>query len=524
MHNIANHIRELAGSCGERKAIIIRNGKDSQGKPTFASMTYGELDKRSDYLAWGLCAAGMRPGMKAVFIARPSLELYALYIAAMKLGAVPVLIPQGLGWSYILTCVMQCAPGAFIGTPGTFCMKIFFGRAFSTVDVNIMIGKFQLFGGLPSGKLKGKDEPYPIYDFGALETEALLFTTGSTGAAKGAILTNEILEGQLGTMEELLPKQGDLPDLSFLVPHTLLGLCLGRTMLIEDADANPQDIAETVVSQAPEYAFASPATWTQLADFCKRRKWRLEGLKNAVLSGPPALTALHTELTLSAVDENADTIQTYGMAEALFVSAIKGLAMIESKAENLPGNPGRGICLGKSAKGIECRIISTADNKPLPAGEVGEICLCGAGVATGYLNRPDESAMCKIEEDGRDWLRSGDIGILDKDGLLWYLGRKAFVVETAGGVLYPSCCEEIMNMFPSIRRSLLVGVGEKPAQIPVLIIEPEPSCYEKMADSRGKILKYLEKFPQTASIRHLLFRHEIPDDIPQNTQWAAERI
>ena len=91
MHNIANHIRELAGSCGERQAIIIRNGKDSQGKPAFASMTYAELDKRSDYLAWGLCAAGMRPGMKAVFIARPSLELYALYIAAMKLGAVPVL-------------------------------------------------------------------------------------------------------------------------------------------------------------------------------------------------------------------------------------------------------------------------------------------------------------------------------------------------------------------------------------------------------------------------------------------------
>ena len=524
MHNIANHIRELAGSCGERQAIIIRNGKNFQGSPVFASMTYGELDRRSDYLAWGLSAAGMRPGMKAVFIAKPSLELYALYLAAMKLGAVPVLIPQVLGWSYTLTCVMQCAPAAFIGTPGTFCMKVFFGRAFSTVDVNIMIGKFQLFGGLPSGKLKGKDEAYPIYDFGDLETEALLFTTGSTGDAKGAILTNEMLEGQLGALEELCPKQGNAPDLSFLVPHTLLGLCLGRTMLIENADANPQDIVETVASQAPEYAFASPATWTQLADFCKRHKCRLEGLKNAVLAGHPALTALHTELALSALDENADTIQTYGMAEALFVSAIKGLAMLEAKAESLPANPGRGICLGRPAKGIQCRIISATDGSPLPADEAGEICLCGTGVATDYLNRPDESAMCKIEEDGRVWLRSGDIGFLDRDGLLWYLGRSAFVVETSGGILYPSGCEEIMNTFPGIRRSLLVGIGEKPAQIPVLIIEPEPDSYEKMADSRGEILKYLGKFPQTAGIRHLLFRHEIPDDVPQNTQWAAERI
>ena len=151
MGNIAGHIREQAAAQPEKQAILIRKGEND-----FASMTFAELEQRSNQLAWGLSNAGLRPGMKAIFIAKPSLDLFSLYFAAMKLGTVPIILPQWRGWSYALTCVMQSAPTAFIGTPSTFFSKVFFGRAFGTVDVNIMIGRFQLFGGIPVGKLKCK--------------------------------------------------------------------------------------------------------------------------------------------------------------------------------------------------------------------------------------------------------------------------------------------------------------------------------------------------------------------------------
>ena len=114
---------------------------------------------------------------------------------------------------------------------------------------------------------------------------------------------------------------------------------------------------------------------------------------------------------------------------------------------------------------------------------------------------------------------------MDADGTIWYCGRKDYTVETASGeTLYPACCEEIVNAFPGVRRCLLVGVGDKPSQIPVLIVEPEPSEYEKLADSKESLLRHIAAFPQTANIRFLLFKHEITEDIRQNTQWAAERI
>ena len=133
MGNLAEHIRKLASTQPEKRALLIRGAKGA-----FDAMTFAELEKRSGQLAWGLSNAGMRQGMKVAIFARPSLELYALLFAVMKLGGIPVMIPQWRGWSHALTCIMQCAPGAFIGTASTFLMKVFFGRAFSTVNVNIV--------------------------------------------------------------------------------------------------------------------------------------------------------------------------------------------------------------------------------------------------------------------------------------------------------------------------------------------------------------------------------------------------
>ena len=482
MGNIAGHIREQTAAQPGKKAILIRKGEND-----FASMTFAELEQRSNQLAWGLSNAGLRPGMKAIFIAKPSLDLYSLYFAAMKLGAVPIILPKWRGWSYALTCVMQSAPAAFFGTPSTFFSKVFFGRAFGTVDVNIMIGRFQLFGGIPVGKLKCKQEEYPIHDFGENETEAILFTAGSTGEPRSVALTSKMMEQRLNAMQELFPKQSTNADLSCILPCTLMELCLGRTVIVEDEDI--QGIMDATISKQPEYAFAYTNLWYKIVDFCKQQNRRLLGLKNAVILGPPAISTTSAALASYALDGEASAMQAYSLAESGFVSAINGqdmLALCRQKE-----NMGKGLPIATGAANAKLKIVDTQKG-------IGEIFTDTA---------------------------TGDLGLMDKDGTIWYCGRKASTVETASGeTLYSSCCEEIANAFPGVRRSLLVGVGDKPSQIPVLIVEPEPSEYEKLADNKEGLLRHIAAFPQTASIRFLLFKHEITEDIRQDTQWAAARI
>lgn len=482
MGNIAEHIREMAAKQPERQALLIRK---EQG--AFDSMTFAELEQRSNQLAWGLSNAGLRPGMKAIFIAKPSLDLYSLYFAVMKLGAIPAMLPRWRGWSYALTCIMQCAPAAFIGTPSTFFMKVFFGRAFSTVNVNIMLGRFQLFGGIPVGKLKCSKEDYPLHDFSENETEAILFTAGSTGEPKPVALTNAMLEQRLKAMEELFPKQGTNADLSCVLPCTLMELCLGRTMIAEDEEI--QGILDATSSAQPEYAFAYTTLWYKIVDFCKQQNHRLTGLKNAVLMGPPALSSLCSAMKACALEADANALQTYALAETGFASVINGQDMLElcRRKENM----GKGLPIAVASTNTRLKIVDAQNG-------IGEIF---ADAATG------------------------DLGFADTDGTIWYCGRRDCTVETASGeTLYSACCEEIVNAFPGVRRSLLVGIGDKPSQIPVLIVEPEPAEYERLADNKQSLLQHIAAFPQTSGIRFLLFKHEMAGDIRQNTQWAAERI
>ena len=296
-----------------------------------------------------------------------------------------------------------------------------------------------------------------------------------------------MMEQRLNAMQELFPKQSTNADLSCILPCTLMELCLGRTVIAEDEDI--QSIMDATVSKQPEYAFAYTNTWYRIVDLCKQQNRRLLGLKNAVIVGPPALSTTSNALALYALDGEASAMQTYSLAESGFVSTINGQDLLA-------------LCHQKENMGKGLPIATGTANAKLKIGDANN------GIGEIFTDT-----------------ETGDLGLMDKDGTIWYCGRKASTVETASGeTLYSACCEEIANAFPGVRRSLLVGVGDKPSQIPVLIVEPEPSEYEKLADNKESLLRHIAAFPQTASIRFLLFKHEITEDIQQDTQWAAARI
>jgi acyl-coenzyme A synthetase/AMP-(fatty) acid ligase len=130
----------------------------------------------------------------------------------------------------------------------------------------------------------------------------------------------------------------------------------------------------------------------------------------------------------------------------------------------------------------------------------------------------------------------GDVGYLDADGLLWFCGRKAHVVETVAGRMFSVCCEAIFDEHPDIYRSALVGVGPKPQQTPVIVVEPEAGRFPRTPDDESRLRRALLELgttnPLTASIRTVLFHPSLPVDMRHNVkinrealaQWAAQRL
>ncbi|HLQ43972.1 MAG TPA: hypothetical protein VK137_04520, partial [Planctomycetaceae bacterium] len=159
-----------------------------------------------------------------------------------------------------------------------------------------------------------------------------------------------------------------------------------------------------------------------------------------------------------------------------------------------------------------------------------------------YFRRLDATAAAKIGDSSAAsdpcpsalalqpafWHRMGDVGYLDEQGRLWFCGRKAHIVETELGRLFTIPCEAIFNNHPRVFRSALVGVGSKPKQRPVIIVEPESGQFPETANDqnrfRAELLELGRANPLTMSIETVLFHRSLPVDIRHNVKIFREKL
>jgi len=210
----------------------------------------------------------------------------------------------------------------------------------------------------------------------------------------------------------------------------------------------------------------------------------------------------------------------------------------ELTRDELLALPEHGICVGRPVPGVDVALIRISD-EPIAAmsddllvgpGEVGEVVVRGPVVSPAYADRPEATAVAKLDWDGQVAHRMGDLASWDADGRLWFAGRTAHVVHTASGPMYSVPCEEVFNLHASVRRSALVGVGPRGQAEPVLCVQVE----EGVTPSPGltaELLALGAADPRTAAIRRVLYKDAFPVDIrhnskidrPQLGRWAAEQ-
>ena len=495
----------------------------------FRTTTYGRLDARVDAVAAGLLHAGVRPGMRTALLVPPTEDFFALAFALLRLRAVPVLVDPGIGRDSVKDCLAEAAPVAFLGSAKAQLARRALGWA-PTARLLVTAGVAPVPGTRSLRRVETDGRwrlPFVAPPRPARSAAAILFTSGSTGPPKGVLHGEQQLLAQadlIATLYDLGPQD---VSLSTFPPFALFGPVLGMTTVVPRMDATrpAQVVPRRVVDAANRFGatvmFGSPA----LLDTVSRAGGRMPTLRRVISAGAPVPRTVQRR-TLRMLAAGSQIHTPYGATEALPVATIG--------SDELLTLPEDGICVGRPVPGVDVvLVVVTDDEMPVLTddllirrpGQVGEVLVRGPVVSPAYAERPAATAAAKVDWDGQVAHRMGDLASWDEQGRLWFAGRKAHVVQTAGGPMYSVPCEEVFNQHPDVRRCALVGVGPADRRTPVLVVELENG----VTGSAGALLEVGRAHQRTASIGRVLFHPHLPVDIRHNSKidraalavWAA---
>ncbi|MBF0529422.1 MAG: AMP-binding protein [Deltaproteobacteria bacterium] len=535
--NIASYLNKQAHDHPHLRAVICPMSEDKHGRMAYTHLTFQQLDQESDCYAHGLERAGIKRGVRTILMVTPGLDFFCLVFALFKVGAVPVVVDPGMGITRMLRCLQEGRPKAFIGVSQAHVLRKLAPGFFKNVNIWVTVGKRWFWGGLTLKQLRVTPwKPFPVASTRRDEIAAILFTTGSTGPAKGAVYTHGIFDAQIRQISQhwgITPGEIDLPTFPLFA---LFDPALGMTAVIPKMDptrpahVDPENIIKPIMDQGVTNMFASPALLNRVGRYGREKGIKLPTLKRVISAGAP-VSPVNIETFSTMLTGEAEIHTPYGATEAVpTVSITSNEILSETRAMT---EKGFGMCVGRSMEGIDVKIIQITDDPIpewsddliLPVGEIGEITARGDLVSRKYFERAEADALAKIKDGDRIWHRMGDVGWLDDKGRIWFCGRKSQRVITAQGNLFTIPCEAIFNNHPRVFRSALVGLGPRGHQKPVMIIELEESDDgSNMEGLIGELSAMARANERTKNIETILIHKSFPVDIRHNAKIFREKL
>jgi len=514
----------------------------------FAQWTWGELEQKSSALARGLGDLGLAAEDRVCVFVRPGLEWIALIHGLFKLGAVPVLIDPGMGRRGVLGAIERAKPRALIAVPAVHAARLLRPSAFRSVEIAVTSGGQRLWSAAALRSLM--EQPGDVFapiPRAARDPAAILFTSGSTGPAKGVCYEHGMFQAQVEMLRETYDFAPGSRDLACFPLFALFGPALGMASIFPELDftrpahCDPSKIAGAIDRFQVRSSFGSPAIWRRVIPWCEARSRRLDSLQQLLIAGAPVEAAL-VRRARDVIAPQGEVFTPYGATEALPVTHVEGALLAGELGTR--ASLGEGTCVGRAVRGVDLRLIRILDDAIetwddelfVQPGEPGEICVRGYNVTRQYAFDPQATALAKIPEGERIWHRMGDLGRFDAQGQLWFLGRKSHRLETANGMLFPVPIENVFRLHASIGRCAVVGLGPRGSERPVLIIELSSSRIPRASKARwglaAEILQAGASLSGSATVERVLFKRDFPLDVRHQAKidrvalkhWAEAQV
>src|SRR5207248_3297049 len=336
---------------------------------------------------------------------------------------------------------------------------------------------------------------------------------GTTGRAKGAMLTHgNLVACALGALADTMRLEvGDVALHAASLTHGSGYNALAYTMkgctqvLLSPLGFDVEKFLESVARHRVNALFTVPTMIKMVVDHPATPSADLSSLRWVMYGGAP----MYVEDLKKALDLMGPVfVQIYGQTE----SPMTGTLLRPEEHRVDEPFAGRLASCGRARSGTGVRIVGE-DDRPVPLGEIGEICLRGATVMQGYWNRPDATA----ETLRGGWLHTGDIGRMDEHGYVYILDRTRDMVISGGLNVYPREVEELLLTHPAVSEVCVFGVpddkwGEALKAHVVLAAGQTATAAEIIAFAGEKMAGY--KKPKTV---------EFVDEIPKTTYGKPDK-
>ncbi len=472
-----------AGRHPHRPAFVFRD----------RTLSYAELQERAREVGRLLQALGVRPRDRVVLVLPNVPEFGAGYFGILAAGATVVPLNPLLKAEEVEYILEDSGASAMV------CLQMSYrllqaarqglGRAVPALVLDAD----------PSGLAPGDLTPamsgtppggFIPHEGDAGNVVACLYTSGTTGRPKGAMLTHWNLLANIRCFREILPVTQDdvfltvLPmfhafaaTVMFLEP-----LSLGAAIVVESRFA-PDLILKAIAEHRVTLFSGVPTMFAVLASVPRPPadfpRWRL-----CISGGAPLPPAV---LVAFEAKYGVPIYEGYGPTECSPVLTV---------------NPPLGVrkigSVGPAIPNVELRIVDDG-GRPLPPGHVGEITARGPNVMQGYLNRPEETAQ--VLRDG--WYHTGDLGRVDEDGYYYIVDRKTDLILVGGLNVYPRDVELVLTEHPAVAEVAVIGVpdpvrGEVPKALVVLRNGQTVGTQELLQWCRRRLASY--KVPRTVRL------------------------
>jgi acyl-CoA synthetase (AMP-forming)/AMP-acid ligase II len=461
------------------KAFCVLNASNEAVVAGDERLTFADLDRISDRLAPGLVARGIAKGDRVGLAMRNCPAWIVSYMAVTKAGGVATLLN---GWweSHEMEHAIHLTDPKLIIADAPRAKRI--GARCSDRDiVSLEIGLpvEQAIAPLLQGA-RG-DEPLPVLT--PEDDATILFTSGSTGDAKGALSTHRAVttgtyaySTGLIVLLGILTADGEAPagpsrtllsvpmfHVTGEVPVMLNSFVIGRCMVIMPKwDAT--EALRLIEKEKVTYFVGVPTMSLELMNHPDRHKYDLSSLRDITAGGAPRPIS-HVE-RLKSEFPNAQPALGYGLTETNAV----GCANFWGNYAAKPASTGRA-----QKPLVEVAILGAGD-RPLEIREVGEIGIRTAANVKGYWRNPEATAAT-ISPDG--WVRTGDVGYLDEDGYLFIVDRKKEIIIRGGENISAAEVEAECYACPSVAEAAVFGApDERLGEVPIAVIHAKASLSE----------------------------------------------